>query len=45
MQAIHETTALPVPAIPVWVSLTVIVTVLAVTIIWSYLSARSTREK
>ena len=45
LQAIHETTALPVPVIPVWISLVVIVTVLAVTIIWSYISARSTREK
>lgn len=44
LQAIHETTALPVPVIPVWISLAVIVTVLAVTIIWSYVSARSTKE-
>jgi hypothetical protein len=33
-----------VPVIPVWASLAVIVTVLAVTIIWSYVSARSTKE-
>jgi tellurite resistance protein TerC len=44
LQAIHETTALPVPVIPVWASLAVIVSVLAVTIIWSYVSARSTKE-
>ena len=44
LQAIHETTTLPVPVIPVWISLAVIVTVLAVTIIWSYVSARSTKE-
>ncbi len=44
LQAIHETTALPVPVIPVWMSLAVIVTVLAITIILSYASARSTKE-
>lgn len=44
LQAIHETTSLPVPVIPVWMSLAVIVAVLAVTIIWSYASSRSTKE-
>lgn len=44
LQAIHETTSLPVPVIPVWMSLAVIVTVLAITILCSYLSSRSTKE-
>ena len=44
LQAIHETTSLPVPVIPVWMSLAVIVAVLAITIIWSYASSRSTKE-
>jgi tellurite resistance protein TerC len=44
LQAIHETTSLPVPVIPVWMSLAVIVAVLAITILWSYLSSRSTKE-
>ncbi len=44
LQAIHETTSLDVPVIPVWLSLVVIVTVLAVTAIWSILSARSSKE-
>lgn len=44
LQAIHETTSLPVPVIPVWLSLAVIVAVLAITIIWSYASSRSTKE-
>ena len=44
LQAIHETTSLNVPVIPVWLSLVVIVTVLAVTAIWSIGSARSAKE-
>ncbi|CAB4887040.1 MAG: TerC/Alx family metal homeostasis membrane protein [Actinobacteria bacterium] len=44
LQAVHETTALDVPVIPVWVSLLVIVSVLAVTAVWSIVSARSTKE-
>ena len=45
LQALHETTSLPVPVIPVWMSLAVIVAVLAVTIIWSYASSsRPTKE-
>ena len=44
LQAIHETTSLPVPVIPVWMSLAVIVAVLAITIIWSYASSRPTKE-
>lgn len=44
LQAIHETTSLPVPVIPVWLSLAVIVAVLAITIIWSYASSRSSKE-
>jgi tellurite resistance protein TerC len=44
LQAIHETTDLNVPVIPVWLSLVVIVTVLAVTAIWSIVSARSSKE-
>ena len=44
LQAVHETTSLPVPVIPVWMSLAVIVVVLAVTIIWSFASSRSTKE-
>lgn len=41
LEAIHETTALPVPTIPIWLSLVVIVGVLGVT---AFTSLRSTKR-
>ena len=41
LEALHATTSLPVPTIPVWVSLLVIVGVLSVTALASVLKSRT----